>query len=92
MNYSKQIKRYVEDFDDHTKLSVTVLTLIPLFNSIIVISFLIANMGGSGFNITVTGLYVLATIELAVIIGAYWGSKPRNRTAHFEDRGYHRHL
>jgi hypothetical protein len=28
-------------------------------------------------------LYVLVTIELAVMIGTYWGSKRRNTSAHF---------
>ena len=62
---------------------VTVLTLSTLLNICLVIGFLTAIIGGTGFNITAMDLYVLATIELAVIIGAYWAGKRRNMSAHF---------
>ena len=67
----------------NNKLPVTVLTLVTLLNIMLVIGFLTDIVGGSGLNIASTGLYVLATIELAVIIGVCWGSKRRNTTAHF---------
>ena len=62
---------------------MTVLTLITLINISLVIVFLTAITGGNGFNITAMDLYVLVTIELAVMIGTYWGSKRRNTSAHF---------
>ena len=67
----------------NNKLPVTVLTLVTLLNIMLVIGFLTDIVGGSGFNIALTGLYVLASIELAVVIGVYFGSKRRNTTAHF---------
>jgi len=67
----------------NNKVPVAVFTLITLLNISLVIGFVTAIIDGTGYNITVTGLYVLVTIELAVIIGVYWGSKRRNPTAHF---------
>lgn len=67
----------------NNKLPVTVLTLVTLLNIMLVIACLTAIVGGSGLNIAATGLYVVATIELAVVIGVYWGSKRRNTTARF---------
>jgi len=67
----------------NNRLPLTVLTLITLINISLVIVFLTAITGGNGFNITAMDLYVLVTIELAVMIGTYWGSKRRNTSAHF---------
>ena len=67
----------------NNKVPVTVLTLVTLLNISLVIGFLTAIIGGTGFDITVMDLYVLVTIELAVMIGTYWGSKRRNTSAHF---------
>ena len=67
----------------NNKLPVTILTLVTLSNIMLVIGILTDIVGGSGFNIALTGLYVLASIELAVVIGVYWVSKRRNTTAHF---------
>jgi len=59
------------------------LTLITLLNIMLVIGCLTTIVGGTGLGIPVIGLYGLVTIELAVIIGTYWGSKRKNTTAHF---------
>ena len=62
---------------------MTILTLITLLNISLVISFLTANINGTGFDFLGIGLYILVGLELAGVIVAYLVSKRRNATAQF---------
>ena len=67
----------------NNKVPMTVLTLITLLNISLVINFLTANIGGTGFDLNGIRLYVLVGLELVVVIVAYVVSKHRNRTVFF---------
>ena len=70
------------DFHNN-RMSMTVLTLITVLNVGLVISFLTANIGDTGFVLNGIRLYVLVGLELVVVIVAYVVSKRRNRTELF---------
>ena len=70
------------DFHNN-KVPMTILTLITILNIGLILSFLTANIGGTGFDINGTGLYALAGLELALVAGAYLVSKRRNTAVHF---------
>ena len=59
---------------------MTALTLITALNVGLIISFLTANIGGTGFVLNGIPIYVLAGLELAGVIVAYVVSKHRNTT------------
>jgi len=67
----------------NNKVPMTILTLITLLNISLVISFLTANINGTGFDFLGIGLYILVGLELAGVIVAYLVSKRRNATAQF---------
>jgi uncharacterized membrane protein YuzA (DUF378 family) len=70
------------DFHNN-RVPMTVLTLITALNVGLVINFLTANIGGTGFVLNGIQLYVLVGLELAGVIVAYVVSKRRNTTVSF---------
>ena len=64
-------------------ISMAVLILITALNIGLVINFLTANTGGTGFGFNGIQLYVLAGLELAGVIAACMISKRRNTTISF---------
>ena len=67
----------------NNRMSMTVLTLVTALNVGLVINFLTANIGDTGFVLNGIRLYVLVGLELVVVIVAYVVSKRRNRTELF---------
>ena len=67
----------------NNRVPLTVLMLITALNVGLVINFLIAHIGGAGFVLNGIQIYVLAGLELAVVIVAYVVSKRRNTIISF---------
>ena len=70
------------DFHNN-RMSMTVLTLVTALNVGLVINFLTANIGDTGFVLNGIRLYVLVGLEFVVVIVAYVASKRRNTTVPF---------
>ena len=70
------------DFHNN-RMSMTVLTLVTALNVGLVINFLTANIGDTGFVLNGIRLYVLVGLEFVVVIAAYVASKRRNTTVPF---------
>jgi hypothetical protein len=70
------------DFHNN-QISMAVLILITALNIGLIINFLTANTGGTGFGFNGIQLYVLAGLELAGVIAACMISKRRNTTVSF---------
>jgi hypothetical protein len=64
-------------------MPLATLMLITVLNVGIVISLLIAQVGGSRFGLNSIQVYVLVGLELAVVISAYVIGKRRTPTAYF---------
>ena len=67
----------------NNQMPMAVLTLITTLNIALVINFLIANTGASGFVLSGTQIYTLAGLELAGVIVAYVIGNRRNATVSF---------
>ena len=67
----------------NNRMSMTVLTLVTALNVGLVINFLTANIGDTGFVLNGIRLYVLVGLEFVVVIVAYVASKRRNTTVPF---------
>jgi len=67
----------------NNRMSMTVLTLVTALNVGLVINFLTANIGDTGFVLNGIRLYVLVGLEFVVVIAAYVASKRRNTTVPF---------
>ena len=67
----------------NNRMSMTVLTLVTALNVGLVINFLTANIGDTGFVLNGIRLYVLVGLEFVGVIAAYVASKRRNTTVPF---------
>jgi hypothetical protein len=67
----------------NNKMPLAILMLITVLNVSIVISLLIAQVGGSGFGLSSIQIYFLVGLELAVVIFACVIGKRRTTTAYF---------
>ena len=63
--------------------TLAILMLITILNVGLVINLLIAQIGGAWIGLNGMQIYVLAALELAVVIFAYVVGKRRTTTAYF---------